>query len=312
MVVKDPATDLALYAGGYSKAIEKKEERERPLRFSLGLRYEYDDNVLLKPADSSAAAGISNEIDRREVLTFRGEWKAGSRGSWGFKTQYYLYLANQNHLNGYDMHSHTLSFIPSYDMKGSTANVLLSYNNTVVDNASYLQSFTVSPAYFRQYGPLALSSLSLRAQKKHYMTEPFSRQEDRDSLDIGLALAYFSFFKGGDAFWGLRYELNREDTDGENWDYTGNKGSFTLLYPFMERWKAQGYLEGYWKDFRNTNTYYGKERKDTTYTASVLVSRGVRKGLDLAVQYTRVRDDSNIAAYDYNRNIISAGVDARF
>lgn len=312
VIVKDPATDLALYAQGYARAIGKKEERERPLKLSASLRYEYDDNVLLKPADSAAAGGISNEGDGREVLALRAEWKSRRPGPWGLKTQYSLYYANQDRLNDYDMQSHTFTLIPGYSSGASTINAQISYNNTLVDNASYLQSVSFLPAYFRQWGPNSLSSLGLRAQKRYYMTEPFSGSEDRDSLDLALSLSHFSFFKGGDGFWGFRYEINRENTDGENWDYTGNRASFTILYPFLDMWKAQGYLEGGLKDYRNTNTFFGKKREDRTYTASVLISREVREKIDLVLQYTHVRDDSNIAVYDYRRNIISAGAEARF
>lgn len=44
----DPTTDMATYAKDYEKMVAEKIERERPWRFSIGLNYKYDTNVVAK------------------------------------------------------------------------------------------------------------------------------------------------------------------------------------------------------------------------------------------------------------------------
>jgi tetratricopeptide (TPR) repeat protein len=311
VAVRDPSTDLAFYASEYSKALEKREEREKPLKLYLGLRYEYDDNVVLKPADSALAGGITDQVDRREAVSFRGDYTKRFSGPWSLRAQYSLYLSNQHHLKSHNVQSHTATLTPSYNFDRSTANLGLSYTNTLVHGREYLQSAAVSPGYNFMIGASNVGVLSMRFQKREFAQAPFSEFEDRDSTEFALGAGLFSFFSGDEGFVSLKYEVNREDADGGNWTYTGHKGSLSLLYPLGERLKLQGYAEAFSQDFKNTNTFFSTKRKDMIYSQSVLFSYEFYKKAEFVVQYTHVRDDSNIAIYDYNRNIISAGVEFR-
>lgn len=311
IIIKDPSADLSRYAEEYARSIDKKQERERPFKLSLGLRYEYDDNVILKPADSSAANGITDEDDRREIFTLRGEYNRKFNNPWSLRAQYSLYMTNQHHLETHDIQSHTVSLIPSYNFKNSSANFNLSYNNTLVEDARYLDSVTFTPSYNFMLGPERFGVISARVQKREFQKEPFSPNEDRDSLDTGLSFSCFRFFGGDGGFFNLKYEINKEDADGVNWTYVGNKASLSLLYPYSEKLKFQAFAEASLQNYQNTHTVFGKKREDRTYTQSVLASYELYKKTDFIIQYTHVRDDSNIAIYDYDRNIISTGIEFR-
>lgn len=165
VIIRDPNTDLAQFADEYSKTIEKKLETEKPFKLTMGLRYEYDDNVILKPADTAVATGITGEIDRREVFTLRGEYDKKFNSTWSVKTQYSLYLSNQRHLKSHNIQSHTASVIPSYNFRNSTASAFLSYNNTPVHGRGYLQSLALTPAYNFMLGASNVGAVSLRVQK---------------------------------------------------------------------------------------------------------------------------------------------------
>jgi hypothetical protein len=154
-------------------------------------------------------------------------------------------------------------------------------------------------------------TVSARLQKREYHREPFLPAEDRDSIDHGLSAAYYGFFSNG-GFINLRYELNREDADGVNWDYLGNRASVNLLYPAGEKFKFQAFAEMFIQDFANENTFFSVKREDKVFTGSVLASYAVTGNADLMVQYTHVKDYSNIDIYYYERNIYSAGIDYRF
>ncbi len=311
VVVRDPTTDLALYATEYSKALEKREERDKPLKLFLGIRYEYDDNVILKPADSALAAGITNQIDRRETISFRGEYMKRFSGPWAVRAQYSLYQSNQHHLKTDNVGSHTVLITPSYSFKRSTASLGLGYTNTLVHGREYLQSASATPSYNFLIGASNVGALSMRFQKREYAQEPFSPYEDRDSSEFAAGAGLFSFFAGDEGFVSVRYEINREDADGANWSYTGHKASVSLLYPFNEKFKLQGYAEAFIQDFKNTNTFFSKKRKDMVYSQSVLFSYEFYRKTEFVIQYTHVRDDSNIGIYDYNRNIVSTGLEFR-
>jgi len=309
--VRDPGTDLALYAAEYSKALEKREEREKPLKIYLGLRYEYDDNVVLKPADSSLAGTITDKIDRREALSFRAEYATRFAGPWSLRSRYSLYMTNQHHMKSNNIQSHSLSVTPSYGFARSTANLGLSYTNTLVHGREYLQSAAFLPGYNFMVGASNVGVLSARFQKRDYAQEPFSQHEDRDSTETAAGLGFFSFFAGDEGFLSVKYEINREDADGDNWTYTGQKAALSLLYPLGHGIKLQGFAEAYEQDFKNTNTFFLKKRKDRIYSQSILLSYEFYKKAEFVIQYTHVRNDSNIGIYDYNRNIVSSGLEFR-
>lgn len=311
VVIKDPASDLAMYADEYGKSIEKKQDRERPFKLTAGLRYEYDNNVVLKPADSAAANGVTNEDDRREVFTLRSDYDKKLQGPWSIKTQYSLYLTNQHHLETHDIQSHTINIIPGHSHKEHATNVLFGYNYTLVDDSRYLQTMTFSPSHNHTLSPTQLATVSFKLQRKEFLSEPFNTNEDRDSVDMGLGVGYFSFFTGSGGFFNLRYELNREVADGKNWSYRGNKFIANILYPIGDDWRVQAYFDAYLQNYENTHTVFGKARIDRVYTQSVLVAYEVMKKVELVFQYTHVRDDSNIATYDYDRDIVSGGFEIR-
>lgn len=309
--VRDPATDLAQYASEYARSIEKKKERERPWRLSAGFRLEFDDNVILKPADAAAASGITGEEDFREVLTLRAEHASRGKGPWSMKAHWSFYGTNQHDLESHEVISNSLSLTPSYSFDGASASVQLAYNNSMVGGALYLDSLVVQPSLSRTLGPSSMVTVSARLQKREFHQEPFSPAEDRDSVDLGVSAAYYWFLANG-GFWSLRYELNREDTDGANWGYTGSRVSLNAFYPLSGKMRVQGFAEWLLQDFSDTNTFFLLERKDRVFTGSVLASFALAGSMDLMVQYTHVRDDSNITIYDYSRNIVSAGLEYRF
>ncbi len=61
-ITLDPASDLALYARDYEKIVADKAERERPWRFSVGMGYKYDTNVVTK-GDGPMVESISGQED---------------------------------------------------------------------------------------------------------------------------------------------------------------------------------------------------------------------------------------------------------
>lgn len=308
VVVKDPATDLALYADEYAKTIAKREERERPFSLSLGFRHEYDDNVLLKPADESAAAGIANEGDQRKSLTLRASFQPRLKGPWSLKADYSLYIADQTRLNTYDMTTHGFTLTPGMGLKKGSMNAALSYGKTTVYGADYLESYGVAPSYNMPAGK-GMATISLRAQMKNFVQTPVSKPEDRDSIDIAAGAGFFSLIGKDRGFYTLRYEANKEETKGDNWTYRGHKASAGVLYPLSDRLRVQGYMDVNLQYFKHANSYFLKKRKDFTFTQSALLSYAIYKKTDLVVQYTHIEDDSNIATYNYEREILSAGIE---
>jgi hypothetical protein len=54
------------------------------------------------------------------------------------------------------------------------------------------------------------------------------------------------------------------------------------------------------------------KRKDRSYTGTIGLTWSVIKHLDLIAQYLFTRVDSNIYAYDYQRELVSLGMELKF
>src|SRR4030067_2608322 len=74
IIVRDPNSNLSQFANQYIEAITRRLKEERPFRVSVGLEHQYDDNVLLKPGESAAAAGITNAAGRSSIRRITAEY----------------------------------------------------------------------------------------------------------------------------------------------------------------------------------------------------------------------------------------------
>ncbi|WP_054695081.1 hypothetical protein [Geotalea toluenoxydans] len=119
-------------------------------------------------------------------------------------------------------------------------------------------------------------------------------------------------FAGEKGFFNLRYEFSLEDAQGNNWSYLGNRLNADLLLPLASRTSVIISLEGFWQNYLNNHTIYGMKREDATYAATVNLSHELTDGVFVNFQYFHASDFSNLALYEYDRNVYSTGVEVRF
>lgn len=312
VVLVDPSSNMANFANEYMKAIEKREEVMRPLKLTFGVAWQYDDNVVLKPDDTSIAVDIADKADSREVYTGNAEYDYRFNDRLGVKGQYFFYYAKQNNLGFYDLVSNTFAIQPSVYFKNSLLTFPCAYNYLLVNDKAYLSQVTTSGIYNFMVGTWNMGQVFIKYQNKDYLWEPSTPDENRDANDLGGGAGWYFFFAKNKGFLNIRYALNKEETKGNNWDYLGNRASATALIPIFDKlnWTISGDM--FLQDFLNTHTIYNVHRKDTVYTLSTLLAYKFFKESEIQFQYTYVKDTSNISIYDYTRNIFSVGVEAKF
>lgn len=316
IVIVSPESDLAAFAREYEEAITKRLALEREWRLSAGLAYQYDDNVILKP--ELEIAGIPKGTDWAAIATFNAGYAPRLSGPWTLNTQYSFYANRHRRLETYDTMSHTLTIAPGYNFKDASLNLFLSYNYTWVNDQRYLGAISASPLLNIALGGNHIGQLSVGYSKREFLwTEtpsgmPIGPDEDRDADVFDASAGWIYLFSGGKGFLNLRYEVSTENTDGTNWSNIGNKGSANILVPILGNLKMNVSGEAYLQNYRNVHTIFDIKRKDKIYTASGVLSYEFYKGASFLLQYAHIRDDSNIAIYDYKKNIYSAGIEYRF
>jgi len=312
IVVRDPNADIAQFARQYMDAVTSKLKAERVLKVTVDLQYQYDDNVLLKPGDSTVAAEITNEGDWAAVEIVRAEYAPKLRGQAVFKAQYSLYNISHRKFATHDVMSHTVSLVPGYNSEIGSFSAIMSYNYTMVDDFKYLQTYGITPTYQFSTGRGHFASVFVKAQKKEYIRPAFIHEEDRDSDEWGAGASWYYLLAENSGFFNISYAFNHEDTHGTNWQYMGHKLGAGLSYPVTASVRFNLGGEAYQQDFEDKNTVFNKVRKDKTYTGSSTLSYAVTDDIDAQIQYNYVRGDSNVTVYDYSKNVYSAGIEARF
>ena len=312
VVILDPNSNVALFANQYMKAIGRREEAERPFKFTAGFSFAYDDNVILKPSGEVATGLIADEDDTREVYTFSTEYNTRLAERMKLKAKYSLYWADQNSLSSFNVLSNSFTVAPSYYFDKASLTANLGYNYTAVDEESYLSKFTVNPMGNLMIGESNMAQAFFRYENKDFLQSAVNSNEDRDANNYAGGVGWFLFFADNKGFFNARYELSYDDTEGSNWEYLGNKFSATLLVPIFDKFKATGFGEAYFQNFENTHTTFGVEREDDIYTAGCILAFNITENAEIQARYTYVKDNSNIAVYDYDRNIFSGGIEYKF
>ena len=314
VVVVDPSSNMASFANQYMSAIEDKQRATRPLKISFGAAWQYDDNVVLQPDDATMAVGISDKSDSREVYTANAEYdyRFGEENRYGLKGQYLLYYGKQDNLGFYDTVTNTFVLQPSAYLKDGVLTFPMIYQHSVVNDKNYFSSPSISSVYNQMFGSFMMGQLHLKYQYRDYLWAPSAPQENRDGSELGGGIGWYIFFAKNKGFVNIRYILNREWTEGCNWGNVGNRVAATVLVPVMDKLNVTVSGDMNAQNFTKTNSYFGTYRKDQVYTVSALAAYKIYKDSEIQLQYTHVKDSSNISVYGYSRNVYSAGVEIKF
>ncbi|MBI4377845.1 MAG: tetratricopeptide repeat protein [Nitrospinae bacterium] len=312
IVIRDPNADIAQFANQYINAITKRMKEERVFRVTVNIQYQHDDNVVLKPSDVTVAGDISGEADSAGVTLLRAEYVPKLKSPFGFKTQYSLYQNLRGRLKDFDIQSHTFAFVPGYNFTKSSINLQVSGNLTRVANLDFFKNFAISPSYTIGLRRNQFATISVEYQDKEYMNASITPDENRDSIDYSAGLSWVYLIAENKGFLNARYMLNKEETEGINWRYQGNRFGLSLLHPVIEKMNVTVGGEVYLQNFDNIHTALKKKRDDKTYTFNTMLSYAISDDIEIQLQYVYTRSDSNIAIYGYNKNMVSAGIEIQW
>lgn len=315
VIALDPNADISAYADEYGKALDRRGAADKPWHLNAGFYTEWDTNVILKPGDTTTVGDIGNEGDFREVVTTSADYTFKIGDPYRLRVAYDLYFANQTELDDFDVNSHTFTIAPSYNTKSASFSIPFQYNYTLVDsNEKFLSSFTTNPQVNFKITEHNIGLAGIKFQTKNYFSRVADGAEDRDGFRVAPGLGWFYLFNENKGSLGFRYELDFDNTDGNNWDYVGNRITPSLQFqvPYVEKLRATLASDLYFQQFRHSHTVFGQKRGDEAYTLSALLAYDLTTNFELQFRYTYVNHKSNLAIYDYDRHVFSTGVVAKF
>jgi len=307
----DPHTDIATYAGRYVDAIDKRIESQRPLRLTLRCAFEYDSNVLLRPADTALVTEITDQDDTREVWDFKGEYTLRTEDNFlSFKAGYQATFSKQNDFGRYDVMSNTFSGQPAISFKKVLVTFPVNYSHSVVDEKNYVSIISVGNVNNILIAESQMVQTGIIYKYDDYLRPPFG-DEDRTGDELIGTCGWFLFFMKNKGFLNVKYTSNKDWTEGRNWEYIGNKVSGGLLVPLW-KFKCGVNSEVSFQNYDNIHSTYNLRRKDQTYAASSILSFEFIKNAEIQFQYTYVTSRSNINLYEYDRFVLSGALQYKF
>ncbi|MFH1754058.1 MAG: tetratricopeptide repeat protein [Candidatus Omnitrophota bacterium] len=309
----DPSSDLALFATEYTRVINNRLEQTKPLKLTFGTFYQYDDNVTLRPGGDSLASSVTDDADNRIVYAGSAEYNLRVNDNLGARFGYAFYYGDQLALSSFDVLSHIYAIQPAFYLDKIAFTFPLSLTHLRVDDRDYLNTINLGTLNNFMINPNQMIQGGFTYKNKDFKWDPFVPQENRDSNEYLWQLAYYHFTtKDKKGFITLRHQMNIDDTVGRNWEYFGNETTLSAVIPLHEKAALTTSGRFFLQDFLKSNSLFGKERLDTVFTLSSMLSIEVFKHAELQIQYTYVNNGSNIDLYEYERNVYSAGMQVSF
>jgi hypothetical protein len=153
-----------------------------------------------------------------------------------------------------------------------------------------------------------------RYQRKDFNEEP-PRPPQRDIRDANNYMGGFLHllrFADDRHFIKAGYQLDYEDTEGANFEYLGHRvllgAQYTLPWASIRlKYDFDVHIRGY----SNTNTVAeltgegSKRRHDEEFTNIVRIEVPLPAGFTVSGEYQSSINQSNVAVFDYTRNVVS-------
>ncbi len=312
VVSMNPTSELASFAQEYDKALTKGLEEHKQWQARVGIAYQYDDNLVLKPSGAVPGVLISGEKDSSVITALRLDYTPFLRDPWFFHGQFDFFADTYFHTHSHSLIVPTISLTPGYTFPKGVITLPFSYSYVWLGGDPYQSVALTKPTMSFMFFPDHAGLFSAGYARREMYKTPSDPNENREGNVFLLSAGYLHPFSQRTGILSVIYEFSRDVTKGRNWDNRGSRINASLLLPLIRRVKLTLSGEAFWQDYIHTHTSFGIERKDRTYTGSTGFILELFKGLDLNLQYSHTNAHSNIPIYDYRRNVYTAGIEYKF
>ncbi len=313
----NPRTATGGYAQGYLAAMEMRLKEVKRFRANVALGFDYDSNVTLQPGSEVAAQQVSGQGDVLYTQLANLEYNVVPSGPFALWASYGYFQTLHRRLTKFDMISNTAGLTPAYTFANSRLWMPFTFNYTDVESDKYYTSFLLAPTYLHLITPKIGLEVGARFSRFYYWFPFFIPEDNRSGRSAGGSLGVYYFLANQEGYVQLRFGYDHYATSGSNWDNNAYRLTLGGLYPLTSRLKVRGFVDLAFQPY--TNTWVGNnlaaanpKRDDTILILGAEATYNLWKGLELNGHYFFIRNNSNIALYDYNRHIIGMQLGYRY
>ena len=308
----DPLSEIGTYAREYEIAFDQGLKKYKSWWASAGIAYQYDDNVLLKPSQSIPDVLIRGQRDSSIITTLGFRYNPRLSEPWFFNAQYNFYADTHFSQHKVDFLYQTVSLTPGYQFPKGAITLPVAYSHVWLDRDQYMAVALANPTVSFMFLPNHIGQFSMGYMRREILHNPLDRYENRDGNILTVSPGYIYSFKNGKGLFMLKYEFSSDNTEGKNWENTGNQIILNFLLPVIDKLSLTISGEMFLQDYQHTHTFFGMKRSDRTYYGAAGMRWEVLNGLNLNLQYSHTHADSNISVYEYKRNIYTVGFEYIF
>ena len=299
-------------------------QRGKQQRFSFEARagFFYDDNVSVIPDRNTSDPLVGVLRDNRhessgELLALRADYVWYRSEGWEATVGGSFFMTYNNDLPKFNI----LDFLVSTGVTHTTSlggmpaqvGAQYAFDILLLDREEFIRRHTLSLV-----GALVPNETFLTQAFGRFQNKEFNEQgtvvadEIRDANNWMVGFLQFIRFEKDKHFLKFGYQFDYEDADGRNFEYAGHRLQVGAQYtlPWMAiRLKYD--FDVHFRDYLNRNTVLPsnaagtRSRYDTEITNVVRGELPLPYNLTLAAEYQRTDAHSNLAVFDYTRNVFT-------
>ncbi|MDZ7379013.1 MAG: tetratricopeptide repeat protein [candidate division KSB1 bacterium] len=324
----DPESTIGQNAQRYLEILKSREREQRIWQVEGHVNLQYDDNVILEPND----VAIGSQADGRVILRVVGRVFPLRTPQWHIGAEYDFFQSLHFTLHDFDIRGHTFELFGRLKLQPVTLRLAANYTLTDLDNSRYAESFTVRPSATVQQTDTLFAIVTLQISPEQFFTDVAPGQDpavrSRDGWRVRGGLDQYWLFNNKRAYARLGYHYETQSSEGSDWDYHSHEVSLGVQTPLWAGLTLD--VNGTYNRFtyQHVNSFSccldargglgildandTRKRTDNRWTASIALSRDVGPFFTVSAGYTHVSNVSNLAFFDYRRNIVTLAISGRY
>jgi tetratricopeptide (TPR) repeat protein len=331
IALSEPDSDLARSAKEFLKQQRSASRRLRAWDLSMSASGQYDSNVVLLPLGTQppgGQTGISQKHDYRTAFYLRGEYRGIQTNAWTVGATYGFYQSFHHTLSAFDVENHSPSFFVQNQFGAMQTRLQYIYDYVKVGRSPYLIANAIQPTFTIAEGGNKFTLFQFRYQDKDFQHGRFTANSFRDGKNWLAGVTQFFYFANGAGLVRIGYTYDTDRTGGgspsvavvgnqtnADWAYRGHRVAAGLSLPPVMTVKLNLAFDYYRQDYDNPSSFSPSgttRRLDEILFFTGTLSRNITENLSIALEYNYTRDQSNVALFDYVRNVYSVTLNARF
>jgi hypothetical protein len=264
--------------------------------------FQYDSNVILDP-DNPIVPG-RKKSDWRFLAAASGKYRLIDDQKKSADAGYAFYQSLHSSFSDFNVQQHSLSLSGRYKASEKTRfDLRYSFNYAFVGGDKYSAVHNITPSAIFGFTPQSSTEFFYAfALQDYYNSTLFPTNSDRTGNNNAVGVTHTALFPGQTSV-AISYAYDKDSANQDFWSYSGNKGSVSVQskLPFAKATASASYYD---KRYDGIVPGY-TQRHDGTHEYSVALSRNIIKNINLSLSDSYTRNESNIAPFQYTRNIVS-------